>query len=233
MGTTLKEEYLRSVELGQVNDSLAELLDDVDKLNTVHLEDSGIEYCKADVEQVQKYYRDNCLQKIELVRELGEKIGYGAMMSFASALWRYSLVHEHKLVDGLGAFVPRITTELSDEEIMFDQWVNVYYKQKDKSKEVIAEAVTRKLIAIHVHHSNDLTRLHYSLLKLGYTWQGVSCIQGCHMIRESTKRVYLTIDKELKLVTCTSGRPRLDPYIYEMHELYDIDESLDSVLAFH
>ena len=233
MGNTLKEAYLQSVKLSEVNDSLADLLDDIDKLQKIELNESAVEYCKTDAIQIQKCYRDSCLQKIDLVRELGEKIGYGAMMSYASALWRYSLVHEHELVDGLGAFVPRITTELSDEEIMFDQWVGVYYRNKDKSKEVIAEAVTRKLIAIHVHHSDDLINLHHRLFELGYTWQGVSCIQGCHMICESTKRVYLTIDKELKLVTCTSGRPRLDPYIYEMHELYGIDESLDRILAFH
>lgn len=52
-------------------------------------------------------------EEIKQVKELGEKIGYGHLMSLASALWRESLEKSHTPV--VGAFVPTISLFISDE----------------------------------------------------------------------------------------------------------------------
>lgn len=50
-----------------------------------------------------------------LVKELGEKIGYGNMMAFASALWRKMLKDKGYPVSG--AFVPTLLLLMKQEDI--------------------------------------------------------------------------------------------------------------------
>lgn len=54
------------------------------------------------------------------VKELGEVIGYGNMMSIASALWRKSLKQKGFPIEG--AFIPTIG-ELGDDERNYDKIV--------------------------------------------------------------------------------------------------------------
>lgn len=62
------------------------------------------------------------LKEMLAVKQLGEEIGYGNMMSWASALWR-KLLTDRDLPES-GAFVPRILEgELSDDEKNYDKWV--------------------------------------------------------------------------------------------------------------
>jgi hypothetical protein len=67
---------------------------------------------------------ENEKQRIKLeaeqVRMLGEKIGYGNLMEFASALWRKSL--EEKGYPTSGAFIPTIGQCIEKE--MFEKTIN-------------------------------------------------------------------------------------------------------------
>ena len=53
------------------------------------------------------------MDEIKEVKELGEKIGYGNMMSIASALWRNSLKEKGYPIDG--AFVPTCLQFIKDD----------------------------------------------------------------------------------------------------------------------
>lgn len=57
------------------------------------------------------------------VKRLGEKIGYGNLMSWASALWRKNLSEIGCPTEG--AFVPRIDKTGYDEE-NYDSWVEKF-----------------------------------------------------------------------------------------------------------
>lgn len=52
-------------------------------------------------------------QEIQKVKELGDQIGYGHMMSLASALWRKMLAE--KIGNPNGAFVPTILSLFNKE----------------------------------------------------------------------------------------------------------------------
>lgn len=54
------------------------------------------------------------------VKMLGEEIGYGNLMEWASALWRKDL--KDKGYPTIGAFVPTIA-ELSPQQEMYDSYV--------------------------------------------------------------------------------------------------------------
>ena len=76
-------------------------------------------------------------KEIQLVEELGEKIGYGNMMGIASALWARKLNDYN--ADGIssGAFVPTLFGFIKDEcwSITRDsvlkeyKWVDEYFKE--------------------------------------------------------------------------------------------------------
>ena len=68
------------------------------------------------------------------VKMLGEWIGYGNLMSWASALWRKSLAD--KGFPTIGALVPRIDTlnNPSAEEELYDKYVAEIFGKTEKSK---------------------------------------------------------------------------------------------------
>lgn len=53
--------------------------------------------------------------EVEAVKKLGEQIGYGHLMSLASALWRESL--NKKGYSRIGAFIPTTITSIRKELI--------------------------------------------------------------------------------------------------------------------
>jgi len=55
----------------------------------------------------------NLKSEVKLVQEIGEQIGYGHLMSLASALWRKSL--KDKNYPEIGAFVPTILNSIEKE----------------------------------------------------------------------------------------------------------------------
>lgn len=57
------------------------------------------------------------------VKQLGDKIGYGNLMSWASALWRKKLYDQE--CPTIGAFVPRVDNLGYDEKI-YDSWVKKF-----------------------------------------------------------------------------------------------------------
>lgn len=59
-------------------------------------------------------------KEFEQVKELGERIGYGNMMSMASALWRKSL--KDSGVPTYGAFIP-VIGELGEDEKRYDKYL--------------------------------------------------------------------------------------------------------------
>ena len=67
----------------------------------------------------EKYLKDEMIS----VKQLGDKIGYGNLMSWASALWRKELDNMDCPVNG--AFVPRID-ELGYDEKIYDDWVEKF-----------------------------------------------------------------------------------------------------------
>ena len=77
------------------------------------------------------------LEEIRLVEELGSKIGYGNMMSIASALWAKKLGPDM----GDGAFVPAIMPFIKDEykdsveqgRSVERSWVDSYYEMHDRT----------------------------------------------------------------------------------------------------
>jgi len=64
------------------------------------------------------------------VKELGEEIGYGNLMSFASALWRKELSNMNHPI--LGAFVPRIDENLDQDDVLYDEYVNKLLSNSQK-----------------------------------------------------------------------------------------------------
>ena len=64
------------------------------------------------------------------VKELGEEIGYGNLMSFASALWRKELSNMNHPI--LGAFVPRIDENLDQDDVFYDEYVNKLLSNSQK-----------------------------------------------------------------------------------------------------
>ena len=76
--------------------------------------------------------------EIRQVEELGEKIGYGNMMSIASAIWA------KKLGDDDGAVVPTLFTFIKDkhkdavrEELKVERsWVDNYFLRKELEQRI-------------------------------------------------------------------------------------------------
>lgn len=74
------------------------------------------------------------LEEIRLVDELGSKIGYGNVMSIASALWVKGLSDWHGSDISDGAFVPTVMTcvkddckEIVEKSVAYDRnWVDKY-----------------------------------------------------------------------------------------------------------
>ena len=62
---------------------------------------------------------------VKEVKELGEKIGYGNLMSIASALWRKTLKDSGTPI--VGAFVPTCTLFIKDEyKELTNEGVEIY-----------------------------------------------------------------------------------------------------------
>ena len=82
-------------------------------------------------------------EEIRLVHELGEKIGYGNMMSIASALWARKLDdYDPKTGLSAGAEIPTLPHLLTDagkdlaRTIMTNEygWVDLYFKEYSNGK---------------------------------------------------------------------------------------------------
>jgi hypothetical protein len=80
---------------------------------------------------------DNQLRaEIAAVKSLGEKIGYGQMMSIASALWRDSLKKD--LPTGNGAFVPAVSEaikrnwkgDVAESVKQYDAYVEIFTNEQ-------------------------------------------------------------------------------------------------------
>jgi len=54
-------------------------------------------------------------KEVELVKQLGDHIGYGQLMCIASALWRKMLKDKYPGTES-GAFVPALFDDLKDDE---------------------------------------------------------------------------------------------------------------------
>jgi hypothetical protein len=54
-------------------------------------------------------------REVELVKQLGDHIGYGQLMCIASALWRKTLKDNYPGTED-GAFIPALFDDLKDEE---------------------------------------------------------------------------------------------------------------------
>lgn len=60
------------------------------------------------------------------VKQLGEQIGYGNLMSMASSLWRYDLKKNNFPI--VGAFVPVIKDKLDKTDLLYDGMVEKVLK---------------------------------------------------------------------------------------------------------
>ena len=69
---------------------------------------------EAEILKAVRPFQEGRIKEIKEVRELGERIGYGNMMSIASALWRISL--EDKWGITTGAFIPTIASFMKKKE---------------------------------------------------------------------------------------------------------------------
>lgn len=80
-------------------------------------------------------------EEIRLVEELGSKIGYGNVMSIASALWTKKLSNYRGSDWSDGAFVPAIMMFIKDEykdsveqvRAVERSWVDSYYELHDRT----------------------------------------------------------------------------------------------------
>jgi len=54
-------------------------------------------------------------REVELVKQLGDHIGYGQLMCIASALWRKMLTEKYPGTKD-GAFIPALLMDLKEEE---------------------------------------------------------------------------------------------------------------------
>lgn len=77
-----------------------------------------MEYSVNSMEQIYKKQLEN---EFNQVRVLGEKIGYGNMMSLASALWRKKLKDMDAPV--MGAFIP-VIGGFGEDEKRYDKYLN-------------------------------------------------------------------------------------------------------------
>lgn len=77
---------------------------------------------------------DNKKTEIEKVKALGEQIGYGNLMSWASALWRRCLKDSNLPTNG--AFVPTIVAEISDSEQLYDRYVELFLGNSHSKTEI-------------------------------------------------------------------------------------------------
>jgi hypothetical protein len=59
-------------------------------------------------------WKNQSIEEIVAVKQLGERIGYGNMMSLASALWQLDLNEKHGLKTG--AFIPTLATLMKSED---------------------------------------------------------------------------------------------------------------------
>lgn len=78
--------------------------------------------------------------EIMAVKLLGESIGYGSMMTIASALWRKDL-KDHGYPES-GAFTPTVSMLLNDEgleifereRVVYDKLISGHLNESDNSK---------------------------------------------------------------------------------------------------
>lgn len=73
-------------------------------------------------------------QEINVVKNLGESIGYGHLMSIASALWRKSLKEKGYHEDG--AFVPTCIDFINKEMFEMTEESNKMYDKICSTKEI-------------------------------------------------------------------------------------------------
>jgi len=73
-------------------------------------------------------------QEINFVKNLGESIGYGHLMSIASALWRKSLKEKGYPEDG--AFVPTCIAFINKEMVEMTEESNKMYDKICSTKEI-------------------------------------------------------------------------------------------------
>jgi len=68
---------------------------------------------------------ENLAKEVIMVKEIGEKIGYGHLMELASALWRKSL--KDKGLPESGAFIPSISEYGENpERKMYDGFIEQF-----------------------------------------------------------------------------------------------------------
>ena len=104
-------------ELEEIKDVIAEHI--LTKGNQVYISGEGEEKLK---------------KEFEIVKKLGESMGYGNMMSICSALWRKTL--KDKYGHTVGAFVPTCKEFIlkkhhkmtEDGEKVYDSWCDKFYK---------------------------------------------------------------------------------------------------------
>lgn len=64
--------------------------------------------------EIKRVWRDAHTAHVKAVKKLGDEIGYGNMMSIASALWQMELKKNYGLEEG--AFIPTKASLMKDEE---------------------------------------------------------------------------------------------------------------------
>lgn len=85
---------------------------------------------------VREFEKDITMKRSEyealMVKMLGEEIGYGNLMCWASALWRKSLADEGLPISG--AFVPRIDTKQIGGDPYDAEVCRIFGKTKNKGE---------------------------------------------------------------------------------------------------
>ena len=73
--------------------------------------------------------------EVAAVQRLGEQIGYGHLMSLASALWRRNLTKEYGEKVGEGAFVPTL------KMLVVEDWQENIEKENKLYDSIVAAAL--------------------------------------------------------------------------------------------
>jgi len=84
--------------------------------------------------EIQEFHDRKLAHELQVVKILGDEIGYGNLMSLASALWRDKLKESGTPTEG--AFVPALIYDIkkSDKKTtqdscdIYDEWVKKYKK---------------------------------------------------------------------------------------------------------
>lgn len=167
-------------------------------------------YSEADVKLMEVMHRVENERNMKAVEALGEQIGYGNLMSWASALWRRKL-KECGLPEN-GAFVPRCTDKLSDDELLYDEWVYDFKKQVLVNN-CILETSNSSEICFIIRNNKELTDILFILAENKYSWAGSS-----YRKKLSEGPIYLLIDKPNKVAICIDKRPRHVLRLYNAQE---------------